>query len=281
MAYPSQAYVQESGLEGSYQPARAHSGQPFVYNALRSAALRQTPHVYPDMVSSPTKSPVSTGEMARPAPRAREQKQVTFELLLPVPQHRARLPMRVMISKHDNTDSIITTVKNFYGLYDGPGVSFQDSNGNILIAAYENLHNGMTVYVKVAEELVVPGPMDATAALQNSPKKPKLGPPFEMRPPVQNSRSSFNAGTRSPSPASMQSFQSANGKAKSRAHRQADGDSGEYSDSDGGHGSTASSRRSKAEPHASAEISVDNIVEGGRRKRAKFESSVSRTDEEI
>jgi hypothetical protein len=35
------------------------------------------------------------------------------------------------------------------------------------------------------------------------------------------------------------------------------------------------SRRSRKEQVASAEISVDNIVEGGRRKRAKFDSSVS------
>jgi hypothetical protein len=48
-----------------------------------------------------------------------------------------------------------------------------------------------------------------------------------------------------------------------------------YSDSDGGNGSVSSSRRNRAEQLASAEISLDNIVEGGRRKRAKFDSSVS------
>jgi hypothetical protein len=48
-----------------------------------------------------------------------------------------------------------------------------------------------------------------------------------------------------------------------------------YSSSDGGHGSVSGSRKAKSEQLASAEISLDNIVEGGRRKRAKFESSVS------
>jgi len=127
---------------------------------------------------------------ARPSPKARDQKQVTFELLLPVPQHRARLPMRVMISRHDTTDSIITTVKNFYGLYEGPGVSFHDRQGNILIAAYDNFDSGMTVYVKVSpEELPPPAALAQPKTEQSprssaSPKKPKLGAPFEMRPPA-------------------------------------------------------------------------------------------------
>jgi hypothetical protein len=46
-----------------------------------------------------------------------------------------------------------------------------------------------------------------------------------------------------------------------------------YSSSDNGRDSVTSSRKAKSEL-ASAEISLDNIVEGGRRKRAKFESSV-------
>jgi len=82
-------------------------------------------------------------------------KSVVFELLFPeLPQ--SRLPMRVQISPHDTTDSIVTTVKNFYGLYASPastkGVSFEDEQGNTLIARYENLRNNMVVYVRVAEE---------------------------------------------------------------------------------------------------------------------------------
>ena len=48
-----------------------------------------------------------------------------------------------------------------------------------------------------------------------------------------------------------------------------------YSSSDGGAGSISGSRKARSEQFASAEISLDNVVEGGRRKRAKFESSVS------
>ena len=46
-----------------------------------------------------------------------------------------------------------------------------------------------------------------------------------------------------------------------------------YSSGDGAPGSVSS--RTKSEHIGNTEISLDNIVEGGRRKRAKFESSVS------
>jgi hypothetical protein len=45
-----------------------------------------------------------------------------------------------------------------------------------------------------------------------------------------------------------------------------------YSDSDGGHGSVTSSRKARSE--MTADISLGNILQEGRRKRAKFESSV-------
>jgi len=48
-----------------------------------------------------------------------------------------------------------------------------------------------------------------------------------------------------------------------------------YSSSDGGAGSVSGSRKARSEQFARAEISLENVVEGGRRKRAKFESSVS------
>ncbi len=50
-----------------------------------------------------------------------------------------------------------------------------------------------------------------------------------------------------------------------------------YSSSDGEGGSVTSSRKAKSEQLASAEISLDNILKDNRRKRAKFESSVSDT----
>lgn len=276
MATTPYPLVQESVTEGKRHSDSHHILTPnnfFKYN----------PYQYspPEMARasiSPTKSYHGYGETARPSPRPTDKKQVTFELLIPSTKSRARLPMRIMISKTDTTDSIITTVKNFYGLYDGKtGVSFQDRMGNIMIAAYDNFEDGMTIFVKTDDiPLItnneVPTPVSA------SPKKPKLGPPFEMRPPIQQSRSGFQAGTRSPSPVSMKSA----GHHKSRARSIKSHDDGAafdsaadtFSDSDGGNGSVTSSRRSRADG-PSAEISVDNILEGGRRKRAKFESSVS------
>ncbi|KKF96292.1 hypothetical protein CFO_g1361 [Ceratocystis platani] len=75
-------------------------------------------------------------------------KSVAFELLInDGSQYRARLPMRVQIYPHDATESIVTTVKNFYGLYAGPtgskGVSFEDEQGNTLIASFENFKHNM------------------------------------------------------------------------------------------------------------------------------------------
>ena len=221
-------------------------------------------------------------------------KSVAFELILPeAPQQRARLPMRVNIYPHDATDSIVTTVKNFYGLYDGNGVSFEDKEGNTLIARYENFQNRMTVYVRVTEEAY--GSASATPRVSMSPKRPVLGAPFEMNAPIQDEMyghprpSSRTARPRSASPngrGRRSASVSTNPKSRSRpiiksrtgstqgsfADGQFDRDA---SDSDGGDASVTSSRRGKAAEVVSAEISVENIVEGGRRKRARFDSSVS------
>lgn len=59
-------------------------------------------------------------------------KNITFELLLDENvKARARFPMRVQIYHHDTTDSIVITVKNFYGIYDYTisGVSFEMKMG--------------------------------------------------------------------------------------------------------------------------------------------------------
>ena len=102
--------------------------------------------VYPSTETAPAHDSLSPSKQV-------PSKQVSFELLLPQsPQHRARLPMRVNIFPHDSTDSIITTVKNFYGLYERRGVIFEDGRGNILIARYENFDHGMVVYVRVSAE---------------------------------------------------------------------------------------------------------------------------------
>ena len=86
-----------------------------------------------------------------PHPPSSVPKNVAFELQdNGSSSSTARLPMRVQIFPHDTTDSIVTTVINFYGLYEcaTEGVSFEDSVGNTLIARYENVQNNMTVYVR-------------------------------------------------------------------------------------------------------------------------------------
>jgi hypothetical protein len=254
------------------------------YDMLAQAADSAMMDVYPSTETasahdslSPTKQVLS--------------KQVSFELLLPQPQARARLPMRVNIFPHDTTDSIITTVKNFYGLYERRGVIFEDRHGNILIARHENFDHGMVVYVRVSAEdpeieEYTPDPRQMTA----SPRRvrPHLEDAFQMLPPSLNhqvgSRADSRAEHQSQSPTrgrGRRSVSAATHTKRSRPTIKSRGNSshgsfaeqnGDYSDSDG---SVTSSRRSRKEPLASADISVDNIVEGGRRKRAKFDSSVS------
>ncbi|KAL8805222.1 MAG: hypothetical protein Q9182_002097 [Xanthomendoza sp. 2 TL-2023] len=232
---------------------------------------------------------------------AASPKNVAFELLFGGPNARARLPMRVRIFPHDTTDSILTTVKNFYGLY-GTGVSFEDERGNTLIARYENLRNDMIVYVRVVPDYSqTPVQHGHSGWTSTSPiasaRAPRLEEPFQMPPPAQLSHHNAHepisrpgsrvARERSMSPRNGRNRRSVSAQ-KNRSHSgiksrdtslprtieecHSDG-MNFYSDSDGAGGSVTSSRKARSELLASAEISVDNIVEGGRRKRAKFESS--------
>ncbi|KAK0302817.1 hypothetical protein LTR01_008491 [Friedmanniomyces endolithicus] len=219
----------------------------------------------------------------RASPSKKEQKHVVFQLIDTAdPRIQARLPMRVMISPHDTTDSIITTVKNFYGLYEY-GVSFENKEGFGMIAAYDNFENDIVVYVRTVAQ--PPSSTGDHGRSTLSPKRPMLGAPFEMRPPQLThahspSRSAARSnGVRSmsPHPEHGQRSASAAPGGRQRVHRtkskdnSAAGEGDGYSSDDNGGGSVTSSRRSKTE-QVNAEISVDNIVEGGRRKRA-FESS--------
>jgi hypothetical protein len=239
-------------------------------------------------------------------------KSVAFELLFPEsPQYRARLPMRVQIFPHDTTDSIVTTVKNFYGLYAGPagakGVSFEDEEGNTLIARYENLRNNMVVYVRVIDEPSPPLGAYGSSYHSGSPVLPHAyypGDGHHMPPPQPaqalnygqplsrptsrtsckrsispnggRGRRSTSASTNPPpikKSRSRSGFKSRNSSAHgSFADNYSDGMNG-YSSGDGAPGSVSS--KTKSEHIGNTEISLDNIVEGGRRKRAKFESSVS------
>lgn len=249
------------------------------------ASYQETDNFVPPELMSPTKTA--------------EPKHVSFELLLPQsPQHRARLPMRVNIFPHDTTDSIITTVKNFYGLYERRGVCFEDRQGNTLIARYENFTQNMVVYVRVTAEDPEVEEFPPAPRQSLSPRRPRLDEPFQMLPPSLNHQqptsrpTSCTAGRRSNSPQPGRGRRSAsastNTKIRTRPLAKSRGSSSHgsfadphgdaangFSDSDGGNASVTSSRRGKNEQVASADISLDNIVEGGRRKRAKFDSSVS------
>ena len=221
-------------------------------------------------------------------------KAVEFILVFQDSPYRARLPLRVSIYPHDTTDSIISTVTMFYGLYSGPGVSkgisFEDQDGNTLIARYENFYNHMRVNVRVIEEPLGPGYHAALAAGPGyyngngatSPLGPPQPNPHNSRPTSRTSRlrSASPNGVRGRRGTSVGPNPAGTKKGRSRSSKnraQTNGDSftesfNGYSSGDGAAGS--SSGRSK-EQIGNTDISVDNIVEGGRRKRAKFESSVS------
>ncbi|KAF2740165.1 hypothetical protein EJ04DRAFT_531240 [Polyplosphaeria fusca] len=246
------------------------------------------PGIYPSTETSSAHDSMSPTKAANP-------KHVSFELLLPQsPQHRARLPMRVNIFPHDTTDSIITTVKNFYGLYERKGVIFEDGHANIMIPRYENFAHDMIVYVRVTAEDPDMNEYSPVPQGSVSPRRPRLDEAFQMLPPALNHHQGSRPGShtaarqsQSPQPGRGRRSASANTNNKSRARPSAksratsshgsfaepNGDANAFSDSDGGDASVTSSRRGRKEQVASAEISLDNIVEGGRRKRAKFDSS--------
>ena len=235
-------------------------------------------------------------------------KNVAFELLFDGDSnHKARLPMRVQIWAHDTTDSIVTTVKNFYGLYEGAanGVSFEDDRGNTLIARYENFQNNMTVYVRVVPTFSPGWQPHSQNPASISPiggqRMAQLDESFQMLPPQPAPAQILDYGqpvsrpasriarkqSASPHPGrgrrsvSAQKIRSRSGMMSREGSFQgcphelnSDAIKG-YSSSDGEGGSVTSSRKARSEQLASAEISLDNILEGNRRKRAKFESSVS------
>jgi hypothetical protein len=255
--------------------------------------------------TSKTPNTANLSPFGSPAPKS-----VSFELLF----YKSKLPMRVNIYEHDSVESIVTTVKNFYGLYGGPagakGVSFEDEHGNTLIARYENLVHNMVVYVRVIDEAPLgPNAYDPHSYHSGSPAHQPAyyaGDGQHMPPPQPaqalnygqplsrpNSRTSRKRslspnqgrGRRSASAStnpppvkkgrSRSGFKSRGSSAHgSFADIHSDGLNG-YSSGDGAPGSVSS--RTKNEHIGNTEISLDNIVEGGRRKRAKFESSVSQS----
>lgn len=256
--------LRNTNMHGIQSPGRAPTGQ--TGQRVRAAARLEAPlkHEFEPIPLAP--------------------KTINFQLLLSsAGQHRARLPLRIRVGCHDGPDKIVETVKSFYGLYEGEGVSFQDHNDVAVTAHYDSVPNNATIFVRIIPEpleLHENGPRMIAAG---SPRKPRLEEPFQMLPPLPytrpSSRTAHKCTTSPPSgrnrrdgPARVQPQL----KTKTSSMGELDHDIGNgHSDSDAGSVSVSSSRRAKSDHLASADISVDNIVEGGRRKRAKFESSVS------
>ncbi|KAH8195003.1 hypothetical protein TruAng_010825 [Truncatella angustata] len=226
--------------------------------------------------------------------KAAPPKHVSFELLFPEsPQYKARLPLRVQIYPHDSTESIVTTVKNFYGLYSGPtgskGISFEDDRGNTLIAGYENFSHNMVVYVRVIEDSAQPAVPFLPAAYPSATigahsyghsdysghSAQHVGQHLS-RPTSRMSRKRSvspddDRGRRSNSIAASKKGRSRSSKTRGPNYENHSDSFNGYS-SDGENGAPSVSSKAK-EPIGNTDISLENIVEGGRRKRAKFESS--------
>lgn len=291
------------------QPSHSQGPEPHIsrHYPTRQAISSQYPSALDGAYTSPTKRPghsdAVTGHSGsrRSTPSAPPRKQVSFELLLDEnSKTRARIPMRVFINHHDTTNDIVATVKNFYGLYE-QGVSFEDNKGNTLIASYENVHDEMVVYVRVVpSHLFAHQEYGPSAYYGSSPvngqRRPSLGEPFQLAPPAPaqildygqppSRPTSRVARKRSASPQSGRGRRSVSAqKAGSRSGVKSRGSSAHesfhedgmnvYSDSENGRGSVTSSMRARGEQFASAEISLENIVQEERRKRPRFESSVS------
>lgn len=182
-------------------------------------------------------------------------------------------PKTLHIYPHDTTDSITTTVKNMFGikLQDESGLSFQDPEGRYMILRHENFSDDMMVDIRVED---------------NQYNIRHTLPMFFGGPPLRGSFS--DARSVSPSASRGRRSASAGGRSKSMK-RQASLREEDYYDErypPGPYlqqppqqflpeGDDESESRSRIEPVASAEISLDNIVEGSRRKRPKFSSDVS------
>ncbi|KAK4192919.1 hypothetical protein QBC35DRAFT_159478 [Podospora australis] len=222
-----------------------------------------------------------------------EPKNVTFHLVFGN-EGRARLPMRIHIFPHDTTDSIVCTVKNFYGLYSSPtvskGVSFEDERGNLLIARYENFQRDMNIYVRVHEEIQPPAPhtyhSSASRGYYGSESLPlpstlpydphyghgSHGIPYARSPSPNNGGRGRRSGSVGASNSGGKKGRSRSSKNRSQINGH-DGHGDSFNGYSSGDGALSTSSGIKKENLGNMEISLENIVEGGRRKRPKFESS--------
>lgn len=290
----SQTSQAGSGGFGNYQPQLRDETKPSIPRT--TSETRES--IYPTTME--VMNPVSPSTLKQSG--ATPPKKVTFELLLDEATNtRARIPMRVLINPHDTTDSIIATVKNWYGIYEGHGVSFEDMHGNTLIARYENVVHDMVVYVRIISghpypSSAPPYTQQYGTILPEPQRRLSLGEPFQMPPPhpvldhtqAPSRPTSRLARKRSASPpnagrgrsisqqkrGSRSELRSRNSSTHGSHHDEA---MNGYSDSDGGQSSITGSRKARSEQFASAEISLENVLQDGRRNRPKFDSSVGST----
>lgn len=219
-------------------------------------------------------------------------KSMCFELLLDdSTKVKARIPLRVLVNTHDTTESIVTTVKSFYGIYDGNGVSFEDKHGNVMIASYENFEPYTTVYVRAVpgqnNGMALSTGVGGGASIHNSPRKSVLGEPFHALPPhMRDSQSPTRSSSRHMAKGSVSPSRSRGRRNTPSQHKGTNATSrgssahgsqrnGDYSDSDAGHSSVSGSRKARSEQYT-ADIDRSNIVsDGGRRGGLSFTSAVS------
>lgn len=226
--------------------------------------------------STPYNAPVGGLATPKHSPSS-DAKEITFRLynsLYPSPsmQHRESPSLNVTIHPHDATESIAFTVKDFFGLLPSEGspnlrVSFEDSQGHCLILSHENLTSGMTVYVRANTDdsrfqTYPSSHSDARSQYQGEYVYDNYHPTTEPNYYEKRGRSQSPADGRDQRSTSVNSVSTTRTKGSKRYNSGTPGLDGN------------GDPKAKVEQLASAEISLDNILEGSRRKRLKFESSV-------
>ncbi|KAA8912862.1 hypothetical protein FN846DRAFT_772859 [Sphaerosporella brunnea] len=190
-------------------------------------------------------------------------------------------PKPFYIRPHDTTDSIMDTVKHLFGLsrqYD-LGISLEDADGLSFIPSYENFIDGMTVDVRIEESLQNSYAYRHSYNLRQSHGMPN-GASRSSGYPTSRSASPQSCGRRSTSITAMHMGHGRGRSLKrSSIYQDPDAEAEAYRDAMWYQLTHQSfipdddeEPRTKAASVASADISVENIVEGSRRKRPKFSS---------
>lgn len=162
----------------------------------------------------------------------------------------ARNDLPVFIKEKDATEDILETVRNWFDIPDRCRLGLEDAAmGVVLIPSYQNFRHNMEVWVRTDLEV-------------NDADHPRLNPPF--RAPTANTVSAEDVAT----------INFIDSSAAANKRSAAAFASAPYAH-DVGVDSDTSSRRSKKETSNSADISVDNIVDGDRRKKIKWDGNVS------